>query len=182
MRLSRVSSLIAVALFAFQAHAACEGPEYAGFDFWLGDWQIEQKIRDGEKWIELPARTSVRKTLDGCALLENWQGQVQFPWTKMNAPEAMTGLSLRYYLPDEGVWRIQWMDTQNPVLSEGHYGAIENGIGEFEPKEKPANGRWGKIVFERKSADHVYWHLDLTTDAGKSYTPIWLMDMKRARQ
>ena len=177
----RMVALVMI-LSSLSLHAAgqCEGPEYEGFDFWVGDWTISQKFRAGEdEWIALPAKTSVSRILDGCALLERWEGQVQYPWQQMDEPRKMEGLSLRYFLPSEGVWRIQWMDSMNPFLADGHFGSIENGKGEFVPRPKPEGGRWSKIVFERKSEDHVYWHLDFTSDDGETWRTIWIMDMKR---
>ena len=49
------------------------------FDFWIGDWRIQQKIlRQDGNWLELDAKTSVSPALDGLALVEHWEGSVQF--------------------------------------------------------------------------------------------------------
>jgi hypothetical protein len=59
----------------------CLSPEAREFDFWIGDWIIEQKIlqQDGS-WLKLDATTSVSPDLNGCAIVEHWEGSVQFFW------------------------------------------------------------------------------------------------------
>ena len=178
----RLRSLLATALLSlvtFSALATCDEPERSEFDFWLGEWTIHQRFPAGEEWIEQPAATSVTKILDGCALIERWSGLVQYPWAGMEKGEPMEGFSIRYYLPEEKVWRIQWMDSRNPFLSDGMYGTIDDGYGEFEPRNREGETQWTRIVFERKAGDHVYWHLDLTSDGGENWRTIWIMDMKR---
>ena len=172
-----VSAMFVVA----SAYGQCEGPEYEAFDFWLGDWTIDQKFlnpADGS-WIELRARTSVKKVLKGCALLEHWKGEVIYPWAGMEEPKALEGLSVRYWMPENEKWKIQWMDSMRPSIGSGSVGTIENGYGEFEPETKPDSGKWGKIVFEEQEDGHVYWHLDHTPDGGESWITIWKMEMVR---
>lgn len=172
--------ILALLLATPSALATCDEPARRGFDFWLGEWEIEQKFRAGDdEWIEHPAATVVTEVLEECAILERWSGVVQYPWAGMERGEPMEGLSIRYYIPEEKVWRILWMDSRNPMFSDGMFGTIENGYGEFEPKNKPANGQWTKIVFDQKAADIVNWHLDLTTDGGETWRTIWIMEMKK---
>ena len=53
------------------ANPTCAAPEARQFDFWLGDWAIEQRIlRQDGSYAEFPARTSVRPAAAGCALVE----------------------------------------------------------------------------------------------------------------
>lgn len=166
----------------FAIHAQCEGPEYSGFDFYLGDWEIEQQfLNPGDgSWTEvLPARTSVRKILDGCALLEHWEGEIIYPWEGMDSPRPLEGLSVRYWMPEKKVWKIQWMDSMQPVIGSGSVGTIADGQGEFEPETKPDNGKWSKIVFERRGDDVIDWHLEFTSDGGESWMTIWKMRMTR---
>ena len=79
--------------------------------------------------VSVPARTSVASTLDGCALIERWEGEVQFFWEGMQAPAPMQGLSVRAYDPETGRWYIHWMDTRTPRF-EGPY------TGRFEPSDR----------------------------------------------
>lgn len=174
-------AVLVVLLPAPALHGQCDGPEYAGFDFWLGEWKIDQQFLDPAEgsWTELPARTSVRKILKGCALLERWNGEVVYPWAGMKEPTPLEGVSVRYWVPEAEQWKIQWMDSMRPSIGSGMVGTIANGYGEFEPEAKPENGRWSKIVFEKQDDDHVYWHLDHTPDGGESWVTIWKMLMTR---
>lgn len=94
----------------------CTTPEARAFDFWIGDWQIHQRIlREDGTWLGLEAKTSVSPAIDGCALIERWEGEVQFFWEGMQAPEPMKALSVRAYDPRTGQWYIHWMDTRARV-------------------------------------------------------------------
>lgn len=172
---------VVIALTSSALHARCDGPEHAGFDFWLGEWSIEQRILDTSSgsWLELPAYTSVAKVLEGCALIERWRGTVMFSWAGMKEPAPIEGLSIRYWVPEQGRWRIHWMDSLRPVLGAGSVGTIVDGHGTFEPEEKPAAGSWSRIVFARQSTDRVDWRLEHTADGGETWRPIWEMKMTR---
>jgi hypothetical protein len=172
---------LAIALGATSVEGQCEGPGYGGFDFWLGEWSIEQRLLDvaNGKWIELPAHTSVEKVLAGCAVLERWRGTVQLSWAGMTEPEPMEGLSIRYWDPEQGLWSIHWIDSLRPVLGPVSVGTIVDGHGTFEPVEKLADGRWSKIVFARRGPARVDWRLEHTADGGATWRTIWEMAMTR---
>ena len=106
-----------------QEQGPCDTPEARAFDFWIGDWKIDQRIlqQDGT-WLELPAKTSVSKALDGCALVEHWEGEVLFFWEGMKEPEPMKGFSIRTYDPETEHWQIHWMDTRSPRFAEPYTG------------------------------------------------------------
>lgn len=50
--------------------ASCAGPEYRQFDFWVGDWDAF----DVDNPDKVVARNHVDRILDGCVLLEDYQG------------------------------------------------------------------------------------------------------------
>lgn len=165
----------------FGTATACEGPEYEGFDFWLGDWTIEQRFWDPETaaWTTTEAETSVSKVLDGCAVLERWRGRVTYPWAGVDAVMPLKGLSLRYWVPEEKGWHIYWMDSHRPVLGGGYVGTIRDGRGEFYPLESPSESSTQRIVFDRRGPDRVFWHLDVSRDAGETWLTVWEMHMTR---
>lgn len=177
------------ALLATAAHTqtsvrqdnACPGAVAHAFDFWIGDWDIRQRIlRQDGTWLELPARTSVTPTLDGCALIEHWQGQVQFFWEGMQAPERMTGLSVRAYDPQTAKWYIHWMDTRSPRFGDPYAGGFAEGRGEFFREwETPDGERIGRITFSDIAANTVNWALAISSDGGRSWQTIWTMEMRR---
>ncbi len=152
------------------------------FDFWVGDWNIQQKIlqKDGT-WLELEAKTSVSKTLNGSALIEHWQGEVQFFWEGMQKPEPMKGLSVRAYDPQTQKWYIHWMDTGRPYFGTPYSGSFEKGRGEFfRTWQTPKGERMGRITFSNISGDSVDWELAISKDEGKSWSALWTMHMQRS--
>jgi hypothetical protein len=176
-----LAATLASASAVVQPSDPCQAPEARAFDFWIGDWDIQQRIlkRDGS-WLRLPARTSVTRTLDGCALVEHWQGEVSFFWEGMQAPEPMTGLSVRAYDPQAGKWFIHWMDTRSPRFGAPYAGSFADGRGEFfRELDTPQGPRLGRITFSDITADSVSWALAVSSDEGKTWQTLWTMTMAR---
>jgi hypothetical protein len=164
------------------ADPACTTPEARQFDFWLGDWAIEQRIlRQDGSYAEFPARTSVRSAAAGCALVEEWRGTVQFFWAGMEAPAELHGLSVRAWDPAAGVWIIHWLDDMDPVLGEPFVGGFAAGRGTFTQTTTGADGveRTSRITFHNPIDGIVEWTLATSRDGGESWTTLWSMDMTR---
>lgn len=160
----------------------CSTPEHRQFDFWIGDWDIEQRILDPDgDWLTFPARTSVRPALDGCALVEHWEGEVQFFWQGMEAPDRLLGLSVRSYDADAGEWVIRWMDTRTPKFGDGSRGIFEDGVGSFYREGTSPDGRsmTSRIRFFDIRPETVKWDLAISTDDRVTWTTIWEMYMTR---
>ncbi len=157
----------------------CEGAVFREFDFWLGEWEIEQRILSAEGgWIDLPAKTRVASSADGCVITENWSGEVQFFWEGMTTPEPIWGYSARRYDPREETWAIFWMDGRNPYFAKPMVGGFEDGRGEFFRDD--GDNKRARIVFDRRGEDRIFWELAISSGAGADYAPIWTMDMRRA--
>jgi hypothetical protein len=159
----------------------CTSPQARAFDFWIGNWSIEQRIlREDGTWLEEKAKTSVSPALEGCALVEHWEGTVQFFWEGMKKPEPMKGLSVRAYDPGTGKWSISWMDTRSPRFGAPYEGTFDGGKGEFFREwETPQGKRRGRITFSDTGPDSVHWDLAVSRDEGKIWSTIWIMEMRR---
>jgi hypothetical protein len=151
------------------------------FDFWIGDWNIQQKIlQEDGSWLTFEAETSVTQTLDGLALVEHWKGKVQFFWEGMQQPEFIEGLSVRAYDPKTRKWYIHWMDTRRPYFGPGYSGGFKNGRGEFFREwESPQGKQMGRITFSKISSNSVDWALAISKDEGKNWSTLWTMHMDR---
>ena len=79
--------------------AACVGPQYRQFDFWLGEWDLVGV--DGKK----SAEDKVVSILGGCAIQENW-----------TAVKSGQGLSLSAFDPATKHWHQTLMDDSGAVL------------------------------------------------------------------
>jgi len=152
------------------------------FDLWIGNWRIQQKfLRQDGTWLELPAKTSVSPALDGRALVEHWQGEVQFFWEGMESVEQMQGLSVRSYDPKTEKWYIHWMDSRTPRFNTPYVGNFVTGRGEFFREwETPQGKRIGRITFSDITTDSVHWELAVSSDDGHTWRAIWVMNMDRA--
>lgn len=156
----------------------CAASAVRQFDFWIGEWTVTQEIVtvDGD-WETYAARSTVTPALDGCALVERWEGVVRFYWEGMRVPEAIEGLSVRSPGPD-GTWRIYWMDSRNPVFGEPWVGDFASGEGTFFRRGDPSLTR---IRFFDISETRVEWELAVSMDGGQTWAPLWLMHFRRTR-
>jgi hypothetical protein len=132
--------------------------------------------------LELPARTSVTASLDGCALIEHWSGEVLFFWEGMERPETMKGLSVRAHDPESSAWNIHWMDTRSPRFGSPYVGTFAAGRGEFFREwETPQGPRVGRITFSEIRKNTVNWALAISTDERRTWQTMWTMAMRRRR-
>lgn len=75
------------------------------------------------------------------------------------------------------------MDTRMPRFGEPYVGAFDEGRGEFFREwETPQGRRLGRITFSNVTADFVDWELAISSDGGKSWSPMWIMKMYRIKQ
>lgn len=153
------------------------------FDFWLGSWNIKQKIlKDDGSWFESKATTKVSQILNGGAIQENWEGEVQFFWEGMTKPERIEALSVRSFDAKTKKWTINWMDTRSPQFSvfEGNFA---NGKGEFFRKVASENGKQTiiRIIFSDIKTNSVRWDLAVSSDNGRTFSTLWVMEMRKIR-
>lgn len=181
-----ISAILACGLMAFGAASAtedhCQNPGQRQFDFWLGRWDITQHIRgaDGSS-VTLPATTQVKLAAGGCAVVEHWNGQVQFPWAGMTAPEHIHGFSVRYFNLEEGRWHIRWMDSRMPAFNKPFVGEFKGDTGDFFlTRTTPDGDQRSRIRFKQVDPDYVRWELAIEDQEG-NWTTFWVMEMQRAK-
>jgi hypothetical protein len=149
------------------------------FDFWIGEWNIEQEIlnKDGT-YSKLAATNSVKKELSGCAIIENWEGDVLFFWEGMSKPEKILGYSIRTFNSADSTWSIYWMDTRTKTLSEPFVGKFSNQIGEFFRENE---GGRSKIIFSDINQKIVLWELLLFDKNSHNWVSIWKMKFHKKK-
>ena len=86
---------------AQQANAPkpCTSPEYAQFDFWVGNWRVTNEKGDFQ------GTNLVEKIHNGCAIQENWKGA-----------QGMVGSSFNIYAKRRGIWHQTWVDSNGMLL------------------------------------------------------------------
>jgi len=84
-------------------HSVCASAPYRQFDFWVGDWKVDNKLG------AFVATNQVTVDLDGCAVEEHW------------APMGGTrGRSLNSFDPADGQWHQTWVTAAGrPVRLHG---------------------------------------------------------------
>jgi hypothetical protein len=81
--------------------AACAEPEYHQFDFFVGDWDAF----DSEKPGKMVARNRVESILEGCVVLEDYEGR-----------SGHHGESFSIYDATKKVWHQTWVTNRGELL------------------------------------------------------------------
>lgn len=154
------------------------------FDFWLGDWELDQHIwsGNGDHFEPYPAENHVRLIQDGGALVESFAGRARFFWLGMEVPAPFRGVSVRVYYPEAREWRIFWMHTLDPKFGPPFSGDFSGDVGEFLLTDRPAGIPPSRIRFERQIDGSVDWQLALRTPDGESWQPLWFIEFQRGEE
>jgi len=132
----------------------CEAdPAYHKLDFWVGRWDVfDGANKDGTNVIE--------KTLNGCALIENWKDV-----------EGHEGKSLFYYNPVTGKRKQVWVTDTGPLKEKLEVEAPEKGAVRFQG-ELPQKG--GGTILDRTTltplpGDRVRQVIETSRDGGRTW-------------
>jgi len=114
---------------------ACSSPEYHQFDFWASDWDAF----DVDNPNTPVARTRIDHILDGCVLLEDYQGT-----------NGSHGQSFSIYDGSRKVWHQSWVTNRGKLLViEGKLEAGEmvlSGVDHAaDGKEEYVRGFWKPV-------------------------------------
>lgn len=158
----------------------CPAPEARQFDFWIGDWSVENRNPTGPNhWVTTGYATDrVYAVVGGCAIVEHWRGEA------LGGPTPIVGYSIRAWDPEAESWRLvlRWpMDPESVGFFELD-GRFRHGRGEFERRAvNPATGDSvvTRYTFSDASADRLRWHLQRSTDGGQSWIANWIMEFSR---
>ena len=137
--------------------AACNSPEYRQFDFWLGEWNVQDAAGK-------PAGTNqITSIQGGCVLLENWKGA-----------KNSTGNSFNMYYAADGKWHQTWVDNQGGRLDLA--GGLLDGKmvldGDAPSQREPGKRVKHRISWERKGANvRQLWRA--SRDDGKTWNVLF---------
>jgi len=134
--------------------AFCRAPEYRQFDFWVGDWDAF----DAENPAVKVAHNRVDRVLDGCVLLENYEGM-----------DGSHGESFSIYDAVRGAWHQSWVTNHGKLLViQGQMQGGEmvlSGVNHTVSGDKYVRGTW-------KSEDGGVRETAVTSaDGGKTWKP-----------
>jgi hypothetical protein len=150
----------------------CALPELRQFDFWLGEWELVSRYRQGVSWTEEKATDRVRRVLNGCALLQEWRGTV--------AGQPVEGISLTSYAPGERQWQQAWSDDSGPTLYVFTGGLEGDRMVLSRPTEIDGKPAVRRQVFYNIRPDRFDWVYEQSAD-GANWTPLWKIHYTRKR-
>ena len=126
---------------------------YRQFDFWIGDWDAFDVDNPGK----VVARTQVTRILDGCVLLEDYQGV-----------DGHFGQSFTIYDSSRSRWHQTWVTNQGTLLViEGGFEdgkMVLRGADRTKDKTRQVRGVWKAVP------DGVQETAVISTDGGKTWT------------
>ncbi|MDP9193309.1 MAG: hypothetical protein M3P06_16550 [Acidobacteriota bacterium] len=124
-------------------------PEYRQFDFWLGEWDVEQ---NGQKI----ARSSIQLILDECVIFENYEAQ------------SYSGKSLNMWDAQEARWEQHYTDTAGS--STTFIGKLEDGkmVMITDSIRNGANVKT-RMTYSKEGPDRVRQFLETSLDGGKTW-------------
>ncbi|HEX3684451.1 MAG TPA: hypothetical protein VHU83_18085 [Bryobacteraceae bacterium] len=138
--LSLVALFAGVAAIASSSAAsanppACVAPEYRQFDFWIGDWDAF----DIDNPHTALAHARVDRILDGCVLLEDYQGA-----------NGSHGESFSVYDVSRRVWHQTWVTNRGRLLViEGTLEAgamvLSGSDRQVDGKQRLVRGTWKPV-------------------------------------
>ena len=165
-----VAMLVGVAVQA-QTTASLP-PESRQFDFWVGEWDVNLRVRqDDASWKDSrQAVARIYSVLEGKAVLELWD------------EDRIKGFSLRYYDTGRKEW-VLWLNWPgaNRSGSSSLAGEFRHGRGDFFSTFTTQEGKEGisRYSFNDITPTSLRWDDAFSTDGGKTWSHNWIMEFSR---
>lgn len=189
MRLSRTTAVLLLGLATAPAPAApapapaqaaapafhpCAAPDAHAFDFWHGDWTVNNRFLTPNGWVDAgAAEVRVDPAVGGCVTIEHWRGNL--------GPNAIVGFSARAWDERTGRWvlLLNWPQPDRSTFSTLE-GTFRHGRGEFftEGVDAKGNPRHTRFSFSDIAADRFRWDQAFSTDR-ESWRTTWIMEYSR---
>lgn len=133
--------------------APCEHqPEFAQFDFWVGEWDVDASGQPAGK-------SRIEKILGSCVVMENWTGK-----------NGYTGKSFNVYNKNLKKWQQFWVDRVGGVVE--FVGEYKDGQMRYTSEVVEADGtrRLRRLTFFNLGPGHVRQFGEQSTDGGKTWS------------
>jgi hypothetical protein len=145
----------------------CGSPESKQFDFWIGEWDLSY-VEDGKAG---KSRNRITKSLDGCAILEEFSGA---PGTKLD------GRSLSTYDRLTRKWKQTWIDNTASYLD--FTGGFRDGTMVLVREAETTGGKFHqRMVFQDIKRDSLKWLWQRSDDGGRTWSTQWEIDYRRIK-
>ncbi len=137
----------------------CNAPEFHQFDFWAGSWTVTTP--DGN----VAGTNEIDPVLDGCALIENWQGT-----------GGLAGKSLNFYDAGTGHWYQTWVSAVGPLWLKG---GLEDGRMVLRSTNPDADVL-DRITWIPDDDGSVEQRWEQSEDGGKTWKVVFLGTYRKA--
>ena len=136
--------------------AACTAAEYRQFDFWLGDWVVQNP--DGV----VVGSNRIEAILGGCALSESWTSQT-----------GSVGHSFNIYDRSSGRWHQTWVDDGGLLLQLD--GGLDDGSMILAQRTEAADGQVSpqRVSWRPRPDGTVRQHWQSSTDGGLTWSTVF---------
>jgi len=154
--------------------AAQQDSVHRQFDFWVGEWSVQNRhlVADGTWKDGDVTRARITPVCGDRAVLEEWAGDF--------SGNFMNGFSLRAFDPDLGRWMLllSWTTDGNSTFGRLS-GSFRHGRGEFFTNLQGANRT--RYTFSDALPNTVRWDSSVTSDGGRTWGTNWIMEFTRTR-
>lgn len=167
MRLALLALIAPVLALAQQPpQYGCDSPESRQLDFWVGEWELS--YRSGDEVAS--SRNRITKVLDGCAILEEFNGPPGTP---------LVGRSYSVFDRATRQWKQTWVDNTASYL-DFTGGLLPDGRMHFAREAGPAGKRFRqRMVWDQVKADSLKWLWQRSDDEGATWKTTWEIDYRR---
>lgn len=160
--LAAATAAAALALSSSPAQAQpapppCTSAEHRQFDFWLGDWNVND-TKTGQK----VGHNLVTLVQGRCVLQEHWVGS-----------DGSSGTSFNVYYAGDKQWHQTWVDSHGLLLRID--GGLVDGKMVLSGKRTTRTGKvvTDRIVWTPESNGDVRQVWDFSDDGGKTWQPVF---------
>ena len=148
------------------------------FNFLQGSWQVKnrklkQRLAHCQDWEEFDARITLQPTLLGQANVERYFAQF--------GDRPFEGMAVRLFNPSTRLWRIYWIDSNNPQMDEHPVeGCFTDSVGRFYALGE-FNGQAIVMLYQWDARDPArpIWSQAFSPDEGHSWEWNWSMHLTR---
>ena len=133
----------------------CQAPEFAQFDFWLGEWEVlnPKGARAGTN--------SITRMHGGCVVAEAWRGA-----------SGVTGSSFNVYTPSTRRWHQVWVDSSGMLLQlEGEF--IDGAMRLQGTGLTPEGATFNRVTWTPRPDGTVRQLWETSSDRGQSWRTVF---------
>jgi len=151
---------------------------FADFDFLIGEWTItneylRERLVGCAEWDRFPATSRVERVMpDPDGIFGGNLDQMLVP------ARGFTGMTLRLYCPQTGLWSIYWSDTKSHRLFPPTIGRFADGRGVFFGDDEEG-GRAVRVRFLWTAGESPRWEQAFSTDGEQAWETNWVMRLER---